>query len=104
MAPYEDARSEPFTPVAVRSENAQGAGGSGLLRLFEHRRCGLSGPREHRGFASSVAERAEDTDSRAGVLLGDFLSLERKLLRRRAHTPAPALSNRKQSKKTTGKR
>jgi len=77
--------SEPLWPC----REAQGRADQGS-RLFEHRRCELSETPSGTSIAG-CPKRSAGTRTVGRAFFGDFLSLERKLLRRRAHTPAPAL-------------
>ena len=77
--------SEPLWPC----REAQGRADQGS-RLFEHRRCELSETPSGTSIAG-CPKRSAGTRTVGRAFFGDFLSLERKLMRRRAHTPAPAL-------------
>ena len=77
--------SEPLWPCREAQRRAdQGS------RLFEHRRCELSETPSGTSIAG-CPKRSAGTRTVGRAFFGDFLSLERKLLRRRAHTPAPEL-------------
>ncbi len=77
--------SEPLWPC----REAQGRADQGS-RLSEHRRCELSETPSGTSIAG-CPKRSAGTRTVGRAFFGDFLSLERKLMRRRAHTPAPAL-------------